>query len=118
VFGEPRLLTRVAAAEASAPSVESPADGGRLSDLVRTYGVTGLSFGVPDNAAGTTVTIRVYTSAARLVRVLVNEPMLAGFYEIGWDGLDDRGRTVAPGVYFAVLTMGGERVTQRLLIRH
>jgi len=118
VFGEPRILTRVAAAEASAPSVESPADGGRLSDLVRAYGVTGLSFGVPDNAAGTTVTIRVYTSAARLVRMLVNEPMPAGFYEIGWDEFDDRGRAVAPGVYFAVLTMGTERVTQRLLIRH
>lgn len=117
VFGEPRILTRVAAAEASAPSMESP-DGGRLSDLVRAYGVTGLSFGVPDNAAGTTVTMRVYTSAARLVRMLVNEQMQAGFYEIGWDGLDDRGRAVAPGVYFAVLTMGAERVTQRLLIRH
>jgi hypothetical protein len=50
--------------------------------------------------------------------MLVNEPMQAGFYEIGWDGLDDRGRAVAAGVYFAVLTVGTERVTQRLLIRH
>ena len=63
------------------------------------------------------VSIHVYSLAGRRVRTLVNEPLQPGYYDLAWDGLDDRGRTVAPGVYFAALTVGGQRLMQRLIVR-
>jgi hypothetical protein len=46
------------------------------------------------------VTLRVYGIRGQLVRTLVSRPATAGDHAAVWDGLDDRGRRVASGVYF------------------
>ncbi len=51
-------------------------------------------------------TIRIYNTAGRLVRVLANEQLPAGKHEITWNGDDDRGQTVASGVYVFQLRAG------------
>lgn len=112
-----RPLARVAPAAASAPSAAEATSTGSLTELVRQYGVRGLSFGVPRGATGEAATIRVYSLAGRPIRFLVNEHLDPGYYEVAWDGLDDRGRPAAPGVYIAVLSVGGQRVVQRLILR-
>ncbi len=89
-----------------------------LSALVRVHGVRGLAFSVTRAAAQAPVTIRVYSLAGRLIRVLVNEHLAPGVYEIGWDGLDESGRRAAPGVYLAVMSAGSFRATQRLILKH
>lgn len=116
VVGEPRPLTRLSGpTDQTTPGVA--ASSGSLTAAVREHGVRGLSFGVPPSAAGQPVSINVYSLAGRRIRTLVNEPLQPGYYDLAWDGLDDRGRAVAPGVYFAMLSLGTQRVTQRLLIR-
>lgn len=110
-------LTRMSGLGASAPAEATTTGSGSLTDLVRQYGVRGLSFSVTPSAAASPVSIRVYSLAGRAIRTLVNEQLSSGFYEVGWDGLDDRGQRAALGVYFAVLTAGGQRIVQRLILR-
>jgi hypothetical protein len=55
------------------------------------------------------VSLAVYDVRGRLVRTLVDgRTREAGRHEIVWDGADGSGRLVAPGVYFARLTLNGE----------
>jgi hypothetical protein len=61
-------------------------------------------------------TVRVYDAAGRLVRCLLDEPRAAGTHDIAWQGRDDRGRTVAAGVYFIRLESDGLIDTQRVAL--
>lgn len=46
------------------------------------------------------VSIKVYTLQGRLVRTLLNEQRAAGVYQdVFWDGRNDAGELVAPGIY-------------------
>ncbi len=45
------------------------------------------------------VRLDVYNLAGQLVRTLVDHEMEGGVYEIRWDGQDEAGRIVPPGVY-------------------
>jgi flagellar hook assembly protein FlgD len=117
VFPAGRALARISSLAASAPDARPTTATGTLTELVRQYGVRGLTFGVPRGASAGAVAIRVYSVAGRPIRTLVNQVVEPGYYEVAWDGLDDRGQAAAPGVYFAVLTAGGQRVVQRLILR-
>jgi hypothetical protein len=46
------------------------------------------------------VSLRIYDTAGRLVRILVDEAREAGRYTEEWDGRDGAGRAVSSGVYF------------------
>jgi flagellar hook assembly protein FlgD len=117
VITAPQPLARIGGPAAAAPAVGIETGSGTLTALVRQYGVRGLSFGITREASASPVVIRVYSLSGRQVRTLVNERLEPGLYEIGWDGLDDRGRPAGPGVYFAALTAGGQRFVQRLILR-
>ncbi len=81
-----RPLSRVTVLDATAPVSEVAANGGSLADAVRRYGVRGLRFSVTRAAVNSPVTIRIYAVSGRLMRVLVNEQLDPGTYEVGWDG--------------------------------
>lgn len=117
ILTEPRPLARLTGPAAQASAAPTATRTGGLAELVRQFGVRGLSFGVTRDAAQAPVGIRIYSLAGRLVRVLVNEQMQPGVYEIGWDGVDERGRPAGPGVYIAVMTARSYRATQRLILR-
>jgi flagellar hook assembly protein FlgD len=46
------------------------------------------------------VSLKVYNVAGQLVRTLVNGVRDASSYTVPWDGTNDRGTTVASGIYF------------------
>jgi hypothetical protein len=81
----------------------------------------------PDPAAGSmtlaftlaepgAVELAIYSVAGRRVRTLVHGERDAGNHSITWAGDDDARRPVAPGVYYARLTIrGGPRLTRRLV---
>ncbi len=48
--------------------------------------------------------LKIYDPAGRMVRTVVDEAQLAGFYERTWNGRDARGRTLPEGIYFAELS--------------
>lgn len=58
------------------------------------------------------VEIGIFDAAGRRIRSLQSASMSAGRYTAAWDGLDDAGRAVAPGIYFCELRAGGERLSR------
>ena len=65
-------------------------------------------------------TLRIYTVAGRLVRILDNLPGRAGYNQLRWDGLDADGHPLANGVYLYTLTaddgIDRVRVKERLIV--
>ncbi len=62
------------------------------------------------------VELAVYDVSGRLVRTLVSEQVPAGEHVIAWDGRDDRGNTVASGVYLYKLSTGNAFETRRMVL--
>ena len=61
------------------------------------------------------VTLVVFSVDGRRVRTLVNTRCEAGVHQARWDGADDGHRAVAPGVFYARLTVAGRHLTRRLV---
>ena len=79
-----------------------------------TVASTRIDFALPrDGGAG--VTLRVYDSVGRIVRRFP-ESFSPGRNEVVWDGADDRGSRVSPGVYFVRLRTGARELSQRLVL--
>lgn len=112
-----RPLAKIAGAAPPSAAAAGGAPAPTLTALVRQFGLRGLAFSVTRAASTAPVTVRVYSLSGRLIRILVNEQLAPGVYEIGWDGTDDRGRPAAPGVYVAIMSAGSFRATQRLILR-
>jgi len=60
--------------------------------------------------------LRIYDVSGRLVRTLVDYELPAGFQEIGWDGRDESGNSVASGVYFYRLATGRYTGTRKMVM--
>jgi hypothetical protein len=58
----------------------------------------------------------IYDAAGRRVRTLVSGPVPAGRHEFTWDGRDAADRSVAAGVYLAVVEAASGRATARLTL--
>jgi len=61
--------------------------------------------------------VRIYDVKGLLVRVVMErEFMPPGKYSAIWDGTDQRGKKMAPGVYYCSLRMGQRSVTKRIIL--
>lgn len=76
--------------------------------------VTTIGYDVPEG--GGRVTLRVYDTAGRLVRTLIDAVQTAGAKQITWGGLDGRGSPVATGVYFYRMSAPGFEVTRKMVL--
>jgi WD40 repeat protein len=91
-----------------AQSFPNPAPSGRASAIA--YGIPG----APESVAR--VVVRMYDVRGRAVRTLVDELVPPGRYQAVWDGNDDFGRRVTPGMYFYELVAGADRLTKKALV--
>ncbi|MFQ6091448.1 MAG: FlgD immunoglobulin-like domain containing protein, partial [bacterium] len=46
------------------------------------------------------VSLKIYNIVGQLVRTLVVESQLPGYYSVSWDGKSDNGQPAASGIYF------------------
>ena len=76
-------------------------------------GETSVAFAVPRSG---TVRLRIFDVRGRRVRTLIDGPAEAGEAVAIWRGRDDRGRSVADGVYFYQLEHAGQTLTRKLLL--
>jgi hypothetical protein len=74
---------------------------------------TAVSYYVPQKGF---VTVEIYDIAGRRIARLVDEEREQGFYVAKWDGLDDRGRAAASGIYFCRLAVGKERSSIKIVL--
>jgi choice-of-anchor B domain-containing protein len=74
---------------------------------------TAISFDIP---ARLEVRLSVYSPEGRLVGTLVSRDLPAGRHTAVWDGRDDRGRSVASGVYLMRLDAGGRRAARSIIL--
>jgi hypothetical protein len=62
------------------------------------------------------VSLRIYDSAGRLVRNLIDGHRSEGSHSVEWDGTNDSGARVSSGVYHYRLTAGGEMRSRKMVL--
>ena len=62
------------------------------------------------------VTLIVYNILGARVRRLIDGVQSAGLHQVSWEGRDDTGRTLGPGVYFVRMQARGAVRVQRLTV--
>ena len=77
-------------------------------------GSTTFSYSIPSQTDR--VVLKVYDVAGRMVRTLVDRPHAPGYYSVRWDGRNDRGRRVAPGLYFCSMNAGRQSFTKKMVL--
>jgi hypothetical protein len=76
-----------------------------------------INFAVPPSPSESEpTTLRIYDVSGRLVVNLVERNMKPGRHAVTWNGLDERGRPVASGIYFAILTRSHEIARSKMLL--
>jgi len=67
--------------------------------------------------SSTTVTIRIYSVAGRLVRTIKPQDVTPGFvYVSQWDGRGEDGRIVASGLYLIHIEAGGYKQIKKVIV--
>lgn len=62
------------------------------------------------------VDLKVFDVAGRAVRTLAAQEFEPGSHVAKWDGLDDRGRRVSPGIYMVQLTSPKETASRKMTV--
>ena len=66
-------------------------------------------------ATGGRAELAIYSIEGRRVKTVASGTRGAGVYRLSWDGTDERGRSVEPGVYFARLLTSSGRFSHTLV---
>jgi hypothetical protein len=74
-----------------------------------------ITYVVPGGSKASPVRLQVYDPLGRLVRTLVDGYRQPGEYTVAWDGRDEYGHNVAPGVYFCRLVWNGQSLTRHVI---
>lgn len=72
-----------------------------------------ITLGLPSPAP---VSVRVYDVSGRLVRVLLDEPLAAGWRSLGWDRTTAAGRRASPGVYYCSIHAAGAKRIEKVVV--
>jgi hypothetical protein len=72
-----------------------------------------IRYSLPEKAR---VSIDIFNLLGERVTTLVDEDQAAGEHLALWDGLDESGTSVATGVYFYRLTVGGEVFSKKMML--
>lgn len=75
--------------------------------------VTSVNYSLPEAVH---VRLEIYNILGQKVRTLVEEPQVAGYKTVHWNGVDDYGRGMASGVYFYRLEAGKYSSSKKLLL--
>ncbi|OYD17021.1 hypothetical protein CH333_02125 [candidate division WOR-3 bacterium JGI_Cruoil_03_44_89] len=60
--------------------------------------------------------IKIYDTAGREVRILLNKLQRSGFHTVNWDGRDKKRNRVPPGIYFCQMRAGCIVSTRKVII--
>ncbi|MBN1164303.1 MAG: hypothetical protein JXB45_06975, partial [Candidatus Krumholzibacteriota bacterium] len=90
---------------------------GTLNIKLHVHDLSAFSAYRPNGQLSGTSTVRIYDVKGRLVRSVLEEDYLhPGDYSISWDGGDENGVKVAPGVYYCKFQIGDRSLTKRVIL--
>jgi subtilisin family serine protease len=76
-----------------------------------------IGFARAATASSASIRVRAYDSTGRLVRHLWSGTLASGEREsVVWDGADDDGRALHPGIYWVAVTAGDDVATTRVVV--
>ncbi len=75
---------------------------------------TTISFSIKEK---TPVELVIYNILGQKVRTLVNQPLEPGEHSVVWNGTDNKGRSVASGIYFYRMKAGNYSETQKMVLK-
>ena len=75
--------------------------------------MTTIRFSLPASAR---TRVAIFNVAGHHVKTLMDEDLAAQAHEVTWTGDDDKGRSVAAGVYFYMVTSGDQRSVGRMAL--
>jgi hypothetical protein len=102
----------------SPPSLELPRSWALSQNYPNPFNPsTTISFDLPETA-GTSqpVNLTVYDIRGRRVRTLIDSDIEPGSHKIHWDGRDERGQSVASGIYLYTLKAGEGIYTRKMTV--
>jgi hypothetical protein len=104
---------------AASPIASSRLGQNRPNPFDPASGPTAIHFALP---GATRARLQMFDVSGRRVRVLLDQVLTAGEHAAAWDGRNDRGETVAAGVYFYRLEIGeageaGDPAATRALVK-
>jgi hypothetical protein len=79
-------------------------------------GRTTLAFSIPADASSLPSALELFDLNGRLARTLARGPMLPGYHRVAFDGRNDRGERLAPGIYYVRLSRGVAQDVKRLVV--
>ncbi|MCK4304548.1 MAG: T9SS type A sorting domain-containing protein [Candidatus Eisenbacteria sp.] len=74
---------------------------------------TSIGFDLPE---ANHLRLTIFDSTGRLVRVVIDDHQPAGRHQVSWDGTNEAGQRVAPGIYFARIAAGSFKTSKRLVM--
>ena len=92
----------------------------RILSLAQNYpnplgtGSTNIRYSIPNDSEP--VSLVVYDVNGRRIRVLVDDVQTAGEHFVKWDGKNEHGKRVAPGIYFYRLKVGGASLAKKMIL--
>jgi len=75
--------------------------------------ITKINFNMPRNGH---ISMKIFNVRGELVRTLIDDSREAGEYTVEWDGSDDRGQSVASGVYFYETRTAGKSIVNKMAL--
>ena len=76
--------------------------------------LTNVRFGLP--GTGGSATLRVHDVGGRTIRTIITPELGPGYHQITWNGKNDAGQFVSPGVYFYDLSSGDWSASSKMLL--
>ncbi|OYD13827.1 hypothetical protein CH333_09830 [candidate division WOR-3 bacterium JGI_Cruoil_03_44_89] len=73
---------------------------------------TSINYFLPTNDK---VSLKIYDITGRVVKVLIDEEVNAGYHTIGWDGKDASGNKIASGIYFCRIEGNKFKAARKLI---
>lgn len=77
---------------------------------------TTIRFTIPGGQESRGVSLKVHDIHGRLVRTLIDFEVTPGDHEVVWDGTDDGGKPLSPGIFFSVLKTGDETRCRKMTL--
>jgi hypothetical protein len=75
-----------------------------------------ISIKIPNTSQGIPARLSIYDLTGRIVRTLIDGPVLSGYFITEWDGNNETGSMVPPGSFVVLWEQGTTRLSEKIIV--